>query len=91
MSCLGWGTHALTPLSFKAATYSGVFTLLPMLTGEGRAHHGAILRQATALVESGDVTPRIDPRRFTLDSTDAAYRAIDQGDAVGRIVVDVAA
>ena len=38
---LGWGTHALAPLSFRAATYSGVFTLLPMLTGQGRAHHGA--------------------------------------------------
>ena len=47
VSALGWGTHALAPLSFKAATYSGVFTLLPMLTGKGRAHHGEILREAT--------------------------------------------
>ena len=31
VSCLGWGTHALAPLSFRAATYSGVFTLLPLL------------------------------------------------------------
>jgi NADPH2:quinone reductase len=35
VSCLGWGTHALGPLSFRAATCSGVFTLLPLLTGEG--------------------------------------------------------
>jgi NADPH2:quinone reductase len=28
VSALGWGTHALAPLSFRAATYSGVFTLL---------------------------------------------------------------
>jgi hypothetical protein len=27
--------RALAPLSFHAATYSGVFTLLPMVTGEG--------------------------------------------------------
>ena len=39
VSALGWGTHALAPLSFRAATYSGVFTLLPLLTREGRAHH----------------------------------------------------
>ena len=45
VSALGWGTHALAPLSFRAATYSGVFTLLPMLTSEGRAHHGEILRK----------------------------------------------
>ena len=30
VSCLGWGTHALAPLSFRAASYSGVFTLLPL-------------------------------------------------------------
>jgi NADPH:quinone reductase len=47
VSALGWGTHALAPLSFRAASYSGVFTLLPMLTGEGRAHHGDILHEAT--------------------------------------------
>ena len=27
VSCLGWGSHSLAPLSFRAATYSGVFTL----------------------------------------------------------------
>jgi len=45
VSCLGWGTHLLAPLSFRGATYSGVFTLLPRITGEGRAHHGEILAQ----------------------------------------------
>ena len=28
VSILGWGTHSLAPLSFRGATYSGVFTLL---------------------------------------------------------------
>jgi NADPH:quinone reductase-like Zn-dependent oxidoreductase len=36
VSCFGWGTHSLAPLSFRGATYSGIFTLLPRLTGEGR-------------------------------------------------------
>ena len=53
VSALGWGTHLLAPLSFRAATYSGVFTLLPMLTGEGRAHHGEIMREATRLCDGG--------------------------------------
>ena len=34
VSCLGWGSHSLAPLSFRGASYSGVFTLLPLLTGE---------------------------------------------------------
>lgn len=28
VSCLEWGVHKLAPLSFRGATYSGVFTLL---------------------------------------------------------------
>jgi len=89
VSALGWGTHALAPLSFRAASYSGVFTLLPMLTGEGRAHHGEILRQASLLIEAGKVTPRVDPRHFTLAAIDEAYRALESNSAAGKIVIDV--
>jgi NADPH:quinone reductase len=38
VSCLGWGTHSLAPLSFRGASYSGVFTLMPLLTGFGRVN-----------------------------------------------------
>jgi len=89
VSALGWGTHALAPLSFRAASYSGVFTLLPMLTGEGRAHHGDILREATRLIEAGKVVPRVDPRRFKLATVGEAYRALASNDAAGKIVVDI--
>lgn len=88
VSALGWGTHALAPLSFRAATYSGVFTLLPLLTGEGRAHHGDILREATRLIEAGKLTPRVDPRHFTMATIDEAYRAFE-GSTAGKIVVDI--
>jgi NADPH2:quinone reductase len=89
VSALGWGTHALAPLSFRAATYSGVFTLLPMLTGDGRAHHGEILREATRLIEAGKIGTRIDPRQFTLETIIDAYDALRGGNAAGRLVVDV--
>jgi NADPH:quinone reductase-like Zn-dependent oxidoreductase len=89
VSALGWGAHALAPLSFKAATYSGVFTLLPLLTGEGRAHHGEILRRASALVEAGKLLPRLDPRRFGLKDAAAAHEAVTGHNAAGKIVVDV--
>jgi NADPH2:quinone reductase len=88
VSCLGWGTHVLAPLSFRAASYSGVFTLLPMLIGEGRAHHGEILREATGLAEAGKIAPRLDPRRFTLETIGDAYEAIANRPA-GKIVVDI--
>jgi NADPH:quinone reductase-like Zn-dependent oxidoreductase len=90
VSALGWGTHALAPLSFRAATYSGVFTLLPLLTGEGRAHHGEILREAAKLAEAGKLVPRVDPRHFELANVEEAYRAVVGGTAGGKIVVDIA-
>lgn len=90
VSALGWGTHSLAPLSFREATYSGVFTLYPLLTGLHRAHHGAMLREATRLAEAGKLTPNLDPRRFDLGSAELAYDAITNGTARGKIVVDVA-
>jgi NADPH2:quinone reductase len=89
VSCLGWGTHALAPLSFRAATYSGVFTLIPMLTGQGRAHHGHILEEAAKLAERGQLVPLMDARRYTLDTAIAAHEEIAAGRARGKIVVDV--
>jgi len=91
VSALGWGTHALAPLSFRAASYSGVFTLLPLLTGAGRAHHGEILREATKLIEAGRIVPRLDPRHFSLETIEQAHATIESGTAAGKIVVDVGA
>ncbi len=90
VSCLGWGGHALAPLSFKAASYSGVFTLLPLLTGEGRAEHGRILRRVADLVDTGRLAPFLDPRRFTFDQAEAAHDAMKAGTATGKIVVEIA-
>ncbi|WP_406361725.1 zinc-dependent alcohol dehydrogenase family protein [Streptomyces sp. NBC_01579] len=90
VSALGWGTHSIAPLSFRGATYSGVFTLLPMLTGRGREHHGEILREAAALVDAGALMPMVDPRHFTLHTAAEAHKAVESGSAAGKIIVDVA-
>lgn len=90
VSALGWGTHALAPLSFRAASYSGVFTLLPLLSGEGRAHHGEIMRQASRLIEAGLLVPRLDPRRFVLADVNDAYAIMESGGMSGKAVIDIA-
>jgi NADPH2:quinone reductase len=91
VSALGWGTHSIAPLSFRGATYSGVFTLLPMLTGRGREHHGEILREVAALADSGLLKPVLDPRRFTLDTVADAHTAVETGATTGKVVVDIEA
>jgi NADPH2:quinone reductase len=89
VSSLGWGTHALAPLSFRAATYSGVFTLLPLLTGDGKAHHGEILRGIATLAEAGKITPRVDRRRFDLNTVADAHALVESREAEGKVVVDI--
>jgi NADPH:quinone reductase-like Zn-dependent oxidoreductase len=60
-----------------------------MLTGEGRAHHGEIMREATRLCTAGKIVPKVDPRRFTLETVGDAYRAIKTHDTNGKLVVDI--
>ena len=87
VSCLGWGTHALAPLSFRAATYSGVFTLLPLLSGNGRANHGGILQAAAALADAHQLQPLLAGQDFG-DNIAAAYEAVARG-SKGKIVLEL--
>jgi NADPH:quinone reductase-like Zn-dependent oxidoreductase len=91
VSILGWGSHSLAPLSFRGATYSGVFTLLPLLTGKGRAHHGEILAEAAALAETGLLTPLVDPTPYRLETVAEAHRAVETGKSSGKVIVQVGA
>jgi NADPH:quinone reductase-like Zn-dependent oxidoreductase len=87
VSCVGWGTHSLAPLSFRAATYSGVFTLMPLLTGLHRAHHGEILQKAGKLAEQNQLKPLLAERRFVLDEAAEAYEMVAKG-SKGKVVVE---
>jgi NADPH:quinone reductase-like Zn-dependent oxidoreductase len=88
VSTRGWGSHSLTPLSRRAATFSGVFTLLPLLTGIGRARHGRILRAVAALADSGALRPVLDPRRFGLEGTADAHEQVENGTSDGKVVIE---
>jgi NADPH:quinone reductase-like Zn-dependent oxidoreductase len=94
VSCLGWGTHKLAPLSFKQATYSGVFTLHPLLADQGRAHFGEILKSASELVDAGKLIPRLDPRTFSMEEIETAYDAVAGRNGVvrqqGKIAITIA-
>ncbi|MNF24232.1 Phenolphthiocerol synthesis polyketide synthase type I Pks15/1 [compost metagenome] len=89
LSCLGWGQHSLAPLSFKSATYSGVFTLAPLLTGKGREHHGAILREAAALADAGQLKIRVDQHRYELHEVNEALRQVSEGRGKGKTVIEL--
>jgi NADPH:quinone reductase len=87
VSCLGWGSHSLAQLSFRGASYSGVFTLLPLITGESRAHHGKILARAASLAEAGKLRPLLSEQRFSVKDIGAAHAIVESG-ALGKVVVE---
>lgn len=87
VSALGWGTHSLAPLSFRGATYSGVFTLMPLLTGRGREHHGHIMSEAARLADSGQLVPRLNTPTFSLDQVNDAHTIVENGTATGKVIV----
>jgi NADPH:quinone reductase-like Zn-dependent oxidoreductase len=87
LSCLGWGTHSLAPLSFKGATYSGVFTLYPLLSGHGREHHGEILAEAARMAEAGKLQPLLHEKTYSLETVDEAHEAVSSGKSTGKVVV----
>ncbi|MES2425318.1 MAG: zinc-dependent alcohol dehydrogenase family protein [Bacteroidota bacterium] len=89
ISILGWGSHSLAPLSFKGATYSGVFTLHPLISGKGRKQHGNIMLEATKLIESGDIKPILHPENYTLETVANAYESMAEGKTKGKVVVTI--
>ena len=88
VSCLGWGAHLLAPLSFRGASYSGVFTLYPLLSGMQRAHHGHILTEAAKLAEQHKLKPLLTSQQFGADSIAAAYDLVAKG-STGKVVVEL--
>jgi NADPH:quinone reductase len=89
MPSAAWdGDLILAPLSFRGATYSGVFRLLPLITGEGRAHHGEILTEAAALVEAGKLKPLVRQEHFSPSRLDAACALVESG-SLGKVVVEI--
>jgi NADPH2:quinone reductase len=88
VSCLGWGTHALAPLSFRGATYSGVFTLYPLLSGKHRAHHGEILSEAAKLAALNQLKPLLAQETFDGTGIEEAFEVVTRG-SKGKVVVQL--
>jgi len=61
--------------------------LLPLLTGDGREHHGEILRRAAALAEAGTLTPLLNARRYSNAEIEAAYADV-AASSVGKTVIE---
>ena len=87
----GKASHAKQPLPAVLGldmAGTGVFTLLPLLTGEGQEHHGEILASATSIAEEGKLKPLLNANHFSTSDIDAAYAAVGSG-SLGKVVIDI--
>jgi NADPH:quinone reductase-like Zn-dependent oxidoreductase len=88
-SILGWGTHSIAPLSFRNATYSGVFTLYPLLSGKNRKRFGEILKEAAQLFETGKLKIMLDEKSYLLEQTNEAFSDMENRISKGKTVVEI--
>ena len=72
----------------KAVTVHTQNMSIPLMTGEGREHHGEILREAAELVDAGKLRPLIDPNRFTFARANEAHALFESKKHVGKIVLE---
>ena len=71
----------------KAATVHTQNMSIPLITGEGRAHHGDILREAASLADAGKLRPLLDSNKFTFAQANEAHALFESGKHVGKIVL----
>ncbi|MET0637301.1 MAG: zinc-dependent alcohol dehydrogenase family protein [Chitinophagaceae bacterium] len=89
VSCLGWGSYKLAPLSFRCASYSGVFALYPLLSGRGRKHQGEILNEAAKIAAAGKLQVFLDDRLFNLDTVPEAHDLLEGRKNSGKVVITI--
>lgn len=81
----------LTPAHFKGLSLHVVFMLIPMLHDHQRQAHGDILATLADIADAGALHPLVDERRFSLSDVGAAHEHLASGDALGKVVIEVAA
>ncbi len=82
-------THDLGPLHAKSLSLHVVFMLLPLVTGEGRERHGEILERVAGLIDADELAVLLDERRFALRDIASAHRYWADGQAMGKIGIEV--
>ena len=88
ISIIGTNKHNLSPMHMKGLSLHLVFMLLPMLTGEGRAHHNFILKEVAKWIDDGSVRPLIHEEKFRFDQANEAHALFASNKHIGKIILE---
>lgn len=81
------GQYDLTPLFLNNATLQCIMQPLPLITKMGRSHYQEILTKVANLVDQGKLSALVDEKIFTFDQVAQAHDHLEQGLAIGKVVV----
>jgi|GEM_PF-5511884 len=59
----------------------------PLISGQGKAHHGAILREAAQSVEAGRLVPVVAKNSYSLETIESAFEAVGQRQTDGKVIL----
>lgn len=82
--------YDLSPAFIKGLSLHIVFMLIPMLHNIARERHAEILQDLGKLVDAGKLRALLDPARYQLPQLAEAHRQLEQGEAIGKVVVEMA-
>ena len=66
-----------------------VFMLIPMLHNHGREAHAQILGKLSEIIEAGGLRPVLDENHYSLDEIGQAHARLSNGQAMGKVVVEI--
>ncbi|WP_071871816.1 zinc-dependent alcohol dehydrogenase family protein [Atopomonas hussainii] len=89
ISVLAMGSLDMTLAWARKLTVHCINMSWPMATGEGMAHHGALLARAAELVDAGLLQPLLDPKSFTWQEIAQAHQHAESGMLMGKVSVTV--
>ena len=78
----------LSVAHFKGLSLHVVFMLIPMLHDLRRDKHAEILREVARIVDSRSLKPVLDESHFLLSEAGKAYRRLESGQAIGKVVIE---
>ncbi len=82
-------TANIAAIHERNLTVSGVFMVLPLLSGVGLEHYGDILTTLDRWYTDGHFAPVVHPAEFRLEQIAEAHRLLEAGSVSGKVVVDV--
>ena len=79
-------TKDLLPAFIKGLTIHTENMSIPLVTGEGRDHHGEILRRVAEMVQEGQLKPLIHNKPFSFAEINEAHALFEAKLHIGKIV-----